>query len=54
MCWCQDGVPWGDDVRKGLASLVKQGLAPRVEIASDEVLASNCSAEGDGDGESKG
>ena len=37
----QEGLGWDNDVRKGLASLVRQGLTPRVEIASDEAYDSN-------------
>lgn len=48
VCWCQDGVLWGDEVRKGLASLIKQGLTPRVELASDEAQEPDCSVESDG------
>ncbi|CAE7234437.1 unnamed protein product, partial [Symbiodinium sp. KB8] len=42
MCWCQDGLPWDNDVRKGLAAMVRQGLTPRIEIASDEAEEPGC------------
>eukprot|EP00438_Fugacium_kawagutii_P021285 Skav235205 [mRNA] locus=scaffold4495:81930:84990:- [translate_table: standard] len=48
MCWCQEGLEWDNDVRKGLASLVRQGLTPRVEVASDESLEPGCDASSDG------
>eukprot|EP00442_Polarella_glacialis_P017291 CAMPEP_0115072182 /NCGR_PEP_ID=MMETSP0227-20121206/14082_1 /TAXON_ID=89957 /ORGANISM="Polarella glacialis, Strain CCMP 1383" /LENGTH=888 /DNA_ID=CAMNT_0002458889 /DNA_START=68 /DNA_END=2734 /DNA_ORIENTATION=- len=48
VCWCQDGLAWDDEVRKGLASLVRQGLTPRIEIASDEAVDGDCSADSDG------
>jgi len=51
ICWCQDGVPWDDAVRKGLAAMVRQGLTPRIDIAADEgpgLAESGCSAETDG------
>lgn len=48
MCWCQEGVPWGDDVRKGVASLVRLGMTPRIEIAADEESDPDCTAESDG------
>jgi len=48
ICWCQDGLPWGDDVRKGLASMVTSGLVPRVEIASEDGVEPDCSPESDG------
>ncbi|CAJ1454855.1 unnamed protein product [Effrenium voratum] len=48
MCWCQEGLHWDNDVRKGVASLVRQGLTPRVEIASDEAAAPSCDASSDG------
>jgi len=48
VCWCQDGVTWDGDVRKGLASLVMSGLVPRVEIASEEDVEPDCSPESDG------
>lgn len=48
MCWCQEGLEWDNDVRKGLASLVRQGLTPRVEIASDESSEPGCDATSDG------
>lgn len=48
MCWCLDGVPWGEEVRKGLAAMVRQGLTPRVEVASEEVPEPGCDASSDG------
>jgi len=48
ICWCQDGLAWDDEVRKGLASMVRQGLTPRVEIASDEAEEPGCDADSDG------
>lgn len=48
VCWCQDGIKWDDEVRKGLTSLVRQGLTPRVEIASDEAVQPSCDASSDG------
>lgn len=48
ICWCQDGLPWGDDVRKGLAAMVKNGLVPRVEIAAEDDVEPDCSPESDG------
>eukprot|EP00928_Gymnodinium_smaydae_P032842 TRINITY_DN23691_c0_g1_i1.p1 TRINITY_DN23691_c0_g1~~TRINITY_DN23691_c0_g1_i1.p1 ORF type:complete len:885 (-),score=85.35 TRINITY_DN23691_c0_g1_i1:8-2662(-) len=49
VCWCQSGVAWGDDVRSGLASMVRQGMTPRIEIAVDsETGKTGCSPEGDG------
>lgn len=48
LCWCLDGITWGDDVRKGLASVVMSGLVPRVEIASEDGVEPSCSPEGDG------
>lgn len=48
VCWCQEGVRWGDEVRKGLASIVRQGLMPRVEIATDESGEPGCDAASDG------
>lgn len=42
MCWCQDGLPWDNEVRKGLAAMVRQGLTPRIEIASDEAEEPGC------------
>jgi len=48
VCWCQDGIAWGDDVRKGLASLVRQGLTPRIEISTDESEEPTCDATSDG------
>lgn len=48
MCWCQEGLEWDNEVRKGLASLVRQGLTPRVEIASDEASEPGCDAASDG------
>merc|ERR1719384_663798 len=48
MCWCLDGVPWGDEVRKGLAAMARQGLTPRVEIAVQETPEPGCDASSDG------
>lgn len=48
ICWCQDGITWGDEVRKGLATLIRQGLTPRVEIAADESAGPDCDAASDG------
>lgn len=49
VCWCQRGVAWGDEVRRGLAAMVRQGLTPRVEIASDDsALEAGCAPSGDG------
>mmetsp|Transcript_121452 Transcript_121452/g.241912 ORF Transcript_121452/g.241912 Transcript_121452/m.241912 type:complete len:926 (+) Transcript_121452:113-2890(+) len=47
VCWCKDGVSWGDGVRKGLASLIRSGLVPRIEIASDQAAEPDCSPESD-------
>jgi len=48
VCWCQDGLAWDDEVRKGLAAMVRQGLTPRVEIASDEAAEPGCDVASDG------
>ncbi|CAK0815784.1 unnamed protein product [Prorocentrum cordatum] len=51
ICWCQDGIPWDDEVRKGLAAIVRQGLTPRIDIAADEdpgLTEDGCSAQSDG------
>eukprot|EP00439_Symbiodinium_sp_Y106_P038265 s1348_g4.t1 len=37
-----DGLPWDNEVRKGLAAMVRQGLTPRIEIASDEAEEPGC------------
>jgi len=47
VCWCRDGVDWGEDVRRGLASLVRSGLVPRIEIASDQAAEPGCTPESD-------
>jgi len=48
MCWCRDGVEWGEGVRKGLTSLIRTGLVARIEIASDQAAEPDCSTESDG------
>eukprot|EP00929_Paragymnodinium_shiwhaense_P066028 TRINITY_DN33089_c0_g1_i1.p1 TRINITY_DN33089_c0_g1~~TRINITY_DN33089_c0_g1_i1.p1 ORF type:complete len:892 (-),score=219.09 TRINITY_DN33089_c0_g1_i1:127-2802(-) len=49
VCWCLGGIAWGDDVRSGLAAIVRKGLTPRIEIAEDDSAAeTGCDASGDG------
>jgi len=46
VCWCQRGLPWDDEVRKGLSYLVREGITPRIEVASEDHA--DCNAESDG------
>lgn len=48
ICWCQRGVPWQDNVRQGLAALVRRGYQPRIEIAVDEAAGPGCEDKSDG------